>query len=564
MAGIKSLNSIYHKRGLDFIHKLLNSEVIVNTPTDGVFFGFTLIGGDFTFYKKAGNITKIDRLLSIYYEPAIKKIRSKKSTMKSFPENYMFGFEYTSGSKTPLTISYIYDALEKKYIHDKQTLTYYSELFGVLPPPILFEGTLTDEQKVKILDFVYSSSDDLIPKFNTDSFSQFILNTLEVEYPTSHIETIIFRFYPNGLSKDAFVAKLVDPQLRDVQNTMKKKYKSTNDYIYILISELVNYIEHYSISDLDKYVYTNNTYEDNYILLMNKVFREFIGNYGTKYLDIVFNKPDYLKGDEFDINYDLINDEEITRLIGLNENYKEIYKILLNFFRKKRNKTVGIFDERMLYSFNSLVEKINKILLNQDVFESYLPNFKEFTSPLSNINESDIFDIDEDDRQEVNLIIDNFDIINNSHIKLAESVHNKNKLPVVLIVNSEDSRFPEDFRLDLINKCVEAYDFIDSVLILDGTSLSELVSQIDSSMLPKLTITNSNLFQGYLQELNDLKKSEDKTYESMKILDVAIKSDMSKLHDIIANRDFTSFKQETPECIHSYFFKLDNIVNENR
>ena len=51
MPGIKSLNSIYHKRGLDFINRLLSSEVIINTPTNGVFFGFTYIENEFIFYR---------------------------------------------------------------------------------------------------------------------------------------------------------------------------------------------------------------------------------------------------------------------------------------------------------------------------------------------------------------------------------------------------------------------------------------------------------------------------------------------------------------------------------
>jgi len=486
--------------------------------------------------------------------------------MATLPKNYMYGFEYICGNSSPLIISYIYDYDNKKYIHDKKTLSYYANLFEVEDPPILFEGKLSEQQKVKILDFVYSDSDDLISKFNTKSFSTFILSTLEIEYSEIDISSIVFRFYPNGLEKDAFVAKMVDPQLQDMQNTMKKKNVSTNDYIYILITELVNFIEQYSISDLDKYVYSTNNYEENYILLMNKIYKEFIDNYGTKYIDIVFNKPEYLNNEEFDINIELINDEDVIKTINLNENYKEIYKILLNFFRKKRNKTVGLFDENMLIIFNGLVEKINKILLNQNVFESFVPNFKEFTSPLSTINEDIFFNDLEDERSEINLIIDNFDIINNSHIKLAESIHNKNNLPVSLIMTNNNPKFDEQLRLELINRCLKEYDYIDNVYVIDGVTLEEIISQIDNNFKPKLIVTNSNSIQPFLEELLALKSGEDpmNTYKDIKILDVAIKSNMIKLFEIISNRDFESFKRETPECIHSYFFTLDNISNENR
>lgn len=567
MSGIKSLNSIYHKRGLDFINQLLNSEVIINTPTNGVFFGFTYINNELVFYKKAGNITKIDRLLSKYYEVAINKIKGiHKNILSEISQSYMYGFEYSANEPNPLTISYIYDSQEKKYIHDKNTLSYYADKFNVLPPPILFEGTLSDEQKVKILDFVYSDSDTLLTKFNTDSFSEYIMSILNVDFPVSEINSIIFRFYPNGLSKEAYVAKLVDPQLKDVQNTMKKNIGSTNDYIYILLAELINFIEQYSISDLDKYVYTTNTYEDNYILVMNKIYKEFIDSYGTKYIDIVLNKPDYLKSDEFDINTELIKNEDVIRLISLNDNYKEIYKILLNFFRNKRTKVGGLFDEKMQFSFNSLVDKINKILLNMDVFESYFPSFNEFIGPLSDINEADILSYEDDTRKEVNVIIDDFDIINNSHIKIAESVYNKNNLPVILIMINDNPKFSEKLRLDLINKCIEDYNYIDSVLVLDGETLNDLISQIDSTLLPKLVVTRSNLIEKFLRELLELKQGTDlmKTYKDMKILDVAIKCNNSKLYEVISNRDFETFKKETPKCIHSYFFKLDNIVNENR
>lgn len=567
MPGIKSLNSIYHKRGLDFISKLLNSEVIINTPTKGVFFGFTFTDKNPTFYKKAGSITKIDRILSKYYEPAIKKIKAIPSGVKkAIPNTYMYGFEYISGDKSPLTISYIYDAINKKYIHDLKTLTEFSHKFNVNPPPILFEGMLTEEQQVKILDFVYSDPEDIKTKFNTESFSKHVLNILNVYYEYDDIDSIIFRFYPNGKDRDAFVAKLIDPHLQDMQKIQRTEPAYSNDYIYILLTELVNFIEQYSIADLDKYVYSNNTYEDNYILLMNKVYKEFITKYGTKYLDIVFNTPEYLKSSEFDINLDMIKDDEVKKLIYVNDNYKEIYKILLNSFRKKKSKTVSMFDEHMIYAFNGLVDKLNKILLRQDVFESYFPSFKEFVNPLYSLNEAEFTDTEEDNRKEVNIMVDTFDVITNAHIKLADTMNRKNNLPVILILINDKSVFSENVRLELVNKCVSEYDFIDSVYVVDNKTLRGIMDYLNPNMTPRLCATNSNLINSHLDELKEMLADVSliNMNKDLKILDVAIKSDNVKLYDIISDRDFSEFKKETPECTHSYFFKLDNIINNEK
>ena len=102
------------------------------------------------------------------------------------------------------------------------------------------------------------------------------------------------------------------------------------------------------------------------------------------------------------------------------------------------------------------------------------------------------------------------------------------------------------------------------VFVLDAFTLEDIISEISSSMSPKLVVTNTTQIQSFLTELLALKDAPDasEVYKSMKILDVTVKTDNSKIYQIISDRDFTAFKNATPDCTHSHFFKLDNIVNE--
>lgn len=547
MNGLKSLHQIYHKKGLDFIDKLLNNYLIINSAIKSSYFAFTYIDGEFTFYKKSGKITKIDRIISKYYEPAINIV--KRIPKIELNDQYLYAFNYDADNKN-LTIAYIMDVRTKKYYHDSSTLNKLATQFNVTPPPILFEGYLTNNQKIKVLDYIYNSEND-------GEFTQHLLNILNIDTAIDY-DSLIFRFY-NETKDTTIVAKLINPDIRGMKDTMVKQEYKSNDYIYILLIDLINYIESYTISELDKYVYKSNSFEENYILMINKIFKDFIKHNGNNYLDIKFNSPDYLNSENFEINYQLITDKEVLKLLKLNDNFKEIYKILLNFFRTTRNTTNDIFNNDILLMFNSLVKKLHSILLTEDLFERYYPTYNEYQSKLSDVNVKH-FDNDISEKEEVNLIIDDFDIINNGHLELAKSLYNKNNKPsIFIVIDDGENVYDVNTRMELINNCIVNIPYIKMVNYIEDSDLKHILDSIKTSYYPVICATNDNHFENYVHIIDNIKNLYN---NNLKIIDVVIKKD-SNIMEYIKNRDYNSFKKETPECIHHFFFKLEMNMNSN-
>ncbi|NBU48330.1 MAG: hypothetical protein EBS34_13015, partial [Flavobacteriales bacterium] len=227
MAGINNLREIYEKKGESFLSGLLNQYVIINEKVDGAFFGLKKTQDDqFKYFKKSGEITYVDRVLMKYYNPVIQHFSSLSLDKKQrIPANFFFGFEYfTKGDsrssrraempKNGLILSYIHRLDENgkivETLQSKEQLTRWASYLEVEAPPIIFEGRLDDEQKSKILEFVYAEQKDLVERFKTTSFTKYIISVLcpdeKTEFSDRELDTIVFRFYGDGSENEAFLA----------------------------------------------------------------------------------------------------------------------------------------------------------------------------------------------------------------------------------------------------------------------------------------------------------------------------------------------------------------------
>ena len=163
--------------------------MIINEKTDGSFFGTKKDQKTdrFKYFKKNGEITYVDRVLTKYYNAAVAHFQNLPAEkVERIPSNLFFGFQYLttkdeSGgkyerlSKNQLTLVYIHKLDEKgETIETYQTskdLNKWADFLEVERPPIIFEGMLDDEQKTAILDFVYAPMASVIVKIPSPSLS---------------------------------------------------------------------------------------------------------------------------------------------------------------------------------------------------------------------------------------------------------------------------------------------------------------------------------------------------------------------------------------------------------
>lgn len=595
MAGINNLKQVHSKKGEDFLNNLLNNFVVINENIDGTFFGVKKDSNDnFKYFKKSGEITYVDRMLMKYYNPAIAHFETLSNDKKQrIPSNFYFGFEYVSrrdnrskferSPKNNLILSYIHRLDENgkpiETLQTKEDLNRWAYYLEVEAPPIIFEGILDDEQKTAILDFVYSSESDLQDKFKTTSFTKYIISILNPDAPElikksngNDIESIIFRFYDENdenSKSNAFLAKLVDPLFK-TRNKDNKEEKKSNDYIWLIVIDLMNHIEMYNEETLRKMCDEIDDYDKRYLKLINTIFTDFIKKYEYKYDGLQLDVPDYLKHSEFEVEYDYISDPTVVSLIKNNDTYKEIYRILANFFRKTRKKsTSGFFSPEMLTQLNIQVKKIKRVVMGDVLYEGLFPSFGEFIGDASYssifIGEQEDFVKKQDKNtkaEKVNVLIGSFQPIHNGHIKAAQKLKDKNGLDCVFVsIIKKNKRYPFSERTVriLLDKVQQAHsDLIREVRIANKDSIKGILSELRPDFDPILWGSSVKRVKDYVLQLEYIRKKDIpiRMSEEFKLVEIPNFQSSQDVISMIENADYAAFKEAVPAEISSEFFNL--------
>lgn len=596
MAGLSHIKDIAEKKGKDFIENLLNKHVIVNEKMDGAFFGIqkNCDSGKLEFFKKNSKISYIDRVLSRYYEPAILHFESLSSDI--VPCNYVFGFEFFTNKNSQaieydrlpqnqLILSYVHILDEKgevnQTIQDGETLNSWADKLQVERPPIVFEGKLTDEQKIEIMDFIYSPTEELLDKFKTESFTKHILGVFNPKIKDSFlkdgldkaIEGLVFRFYdPSVESSDdtIFLAKLVDPwfQQNAVERAEKQRSeaKKSDDYIWITVIDLMNYIEKFNNAELRALGLKGETPEEKYVSLVNAIYLGFIEEFGDKYAGLDIKIPEYLKKEEFNVNFDLINDPRVIAKIEENSNYKEIYRILLNVFRKK-NIRIGasFFTQPMKDILHSQINKITN-LVNEDIlYENYFPTFSEFVGTDSEPGYFESFAEVPNEKRQVklaNILVSDFQPITNAHQRVIEKMYEENGHPCVLVgvhPGNKTKRFPlssETIRTTLKKYASSNPEKVAGFFVVNEADINKVINVIKPDFEPvSLVAEKGRLADMALQLEHAKKRSRNLNLKNnLNLFAIPYSPEASEAFEAIKAQDFARYKSLTPSAIHSEFF----------
>ena len=585
MAGINTLSGIYAQKGDAFLKGLLNSHVIISRQLNGSYFGMSLpLDEKMRFYKKGGEITIIDRILMKYYDRAIAHMESVSPSVRmSIPQNLLFGMEYFNSGDSEdgispsncLTLSYV-QILDPngahEFVHEKETLDKWADMLGVDRPPVLFSGYLTEDQKAAVLDIVYSPQDKLYSEFKSKSFTTRILDILGASLSEGEtIDGIIFRFYSEGEGEgDAVLAKMLDPVFAEMSHSDDQDKKVPNDYLYLIIIDLMNFIETYSLKDLMAVSDKSKPFEENYVALIDKIYMDFINRFKYKYLDVSLQLPEFMRRKEFDINVDMIRSQDVRDMVGVCDTFKEIYKILLNFFRKKRNRPTGIFNSNLVLQFNKLVDKIKNVVIGSDMSESYFPSFYEYTGSISEEFDfmSSLTVKQRYDKyrksQKVNIIVDYFQPPTNDHVNAAKLMYGKNKLPVVFVLLDAKTRGPKHpFNTKTVRRLLQLVraehgGIIADVVEIGAGTVDSVISALHPKYQPILWGSSKNRMNDYLLQI-DFAKNKRIVYnvsKNFKLIELPINVNSQRVIDLIRDEKYQAYKDYVPKSIHSEFFNL--------
>ena len=652
MSGIKHLSDIFQDKGKSFIEKLFSKELSVTENLDGSTFSFErdFTGNNISFYKKdqENPITKVDRILMSYYEKPINYIDSLPESIKEeIPKGWRFGMTYFSNTK-PVRIEYervpknhlilthvlVRDEFgeTERIIHDKEELDTWADKFGVERAPIIFQGKLTEDQKLSIMDFLSTPLMDLKNRFKTESFSKYLISILNPEIVKTtlgkdlhgEIDSLVFRFDDEG-KEETILAKMVDPVFYEMSKDRKATRSSyfPNDIYSLCLIDVMNYILEKGV---ESFVAQGIEPEERYINFVFSVFKSFIYEEGERYLGVDFDKPEYLKSEEFALNKDLIQDTEVISNLDKDDSYIDILQMILNSFRKFKRKPHGFFTDGLVKQFNQLVEEIasyinakrkerieeslglpsfvwfkkaasrfsveyeediepieetlvsdnsdmilESVNINEESEEdtSEFFSFKDFKKVVSTNKEKKKIKILNESNDKVNVIIGKFQPFNNGHLKMCSRVKKENNLPIFLCVvhpgGDPNNNFP--FSDELVRKAIgslvsENEKMFAGYEIVPSNLLEDAINIVSKKANPASVCIGEKDFENMLLQREWIRNKYDLNGGDIEIFKTPAWSDNNLIRDYIRNGDFQEFKSKVPKSIAVLFNEFNREIQD--
>lgn len=600
MAGLAHLKDVLDKQGKEFVDSLLNKTVIINEKMDGAFFGVKKnADGKLEYFKRNGPINYVDRVLSKYFEPAISYFEHQASKMsENIPPDYYFGMEFFSNTK-PQNISY--DRLPKNHlilsfihvldksgqvketIQSKEELAKWADLLGIERPPIIFQGKLDSDQKQKIQEFIYTQFDELIEKFKTTSFTRYIVSVLNPSMEKTFlqdsldkdIEGIVFRFYndtPRG-EDPVFLAKLIDPSFQQMaKKRSAEDRKKSDDYIWIIVIDLMNFIEQYSVSELREIEVSGETYEERYVHLVNSIYLAFIKEFGEKYRDLDIQIPEFLQRNDFNVNFNLVDNPRVTNIIESNPNFKEIYRVFINIFRKKKIRVSStFFTKEMKTNLNDQIDKISRVIMGDSIYENYFPTFKEFVGEDRDPGYFETFKKVEDRRTKpVNLLISDFQPIHPGHIKSAQNLFNENGLPTLLVcvhsgATTKVRPFKKETILNGLQKLTSVHpSYIIGFVVVPDNEIETLLQVIKPDYEPNIIASSKSRIRDLALQIELARKRSRNLNlkHDLRLMELPSAGLKEAIITAVKNGDYAAFKSAAPNEIHAEFHNMNRDISE--
>lgn len=607
-----TFQDLLNDKGDAFIDKLFNMPVTVYEKLDASQFSFERdASGKFSFFKQGQSnpISKIDVTLSQYYTPAIKHVQNLSANIADMiPINWKFCCEYFI-DRSPVYISYdeipknnlvLINIIEttlngKKVIDDLNILKEWADLLEIDQPPILFQGNLSEKQKLKIMEFVKTPKNELLKKFDTDSFIKHIISILSPDKKNSFlrkdvdglVEGVVFKF---GDQEDTVIAKIIDPVFysKKIENRPNSSGEPSDVYWLTLI-DLVEYIQGIDIKFIDV---EGSDPDERYIDLVCKLYNGFIEKYGNKYIGVDFELPKFMRKDAFRVGFDYIPNKKTSEYVRSHDSWQNVFKIIIAALRKKKKESNRLFTPYVLNRFNITVNEIkdicNTVSVEEDDNEIGLLTFDEMKryGRINDVVESDesshFHEIEADnspaslqlkaflddgqeyserDSQKVNVIIDTFEFFTNEHYNELVKAKEKNGNPVILInIRTPHNLTNEDVQNRVLSSVEREYpELIENIMKVRTSDISEILATlIGADYEPVSIIVQSNMVDYFEKQC----KTSDAHGAIFEITSMDKDPDYSKIYSFVMNDSWAEFRKYVPTVVINYFesFKIKEPV----
>ena len=585
--------------------EMLKERLLVTEKIAAPSFHMQRTADGFEFFKssKSESLTIVDRTVISLYEVAINHLQSLSSDQKKeLPRDYKFGFEYLPEvtvsqieyDKTPdnyLILTHIQEininnGKVRKTINDPAVLNKWAKILEVQGPSVIFDGYLNSVQKEKLIqilemgdrefgdayDYLGKSSEkisftnEIIKLFNPSAISTTLQNDLNKE-----IEGLILNFI-DGKSMRSY-------KLEDYNKIKANESRDSSHMYQITIADILEYM---SGADFKEIKLTEENSDKRYIEMISVLFNGYISKSSSKFIGVNFESAEFSSAKSFKLNTKYIQNEQTLKLVE-NEVLSELFKITLNTFRKKRNKTTDIINQDMLDRMNEIIEKIENLVFVESTDENAIFNYQNFMlhnriKSSVNLNEGLKMQYTEQGKELVNMFVGRFQPFTLGHAKVLEALHKENGYPVVvLLVKSKNAKpkkgdefskpYDTETQIQMFNNVKKQYKFLKDILIIPTGGIDTIFNALRPKYEPVLWGTGTDRLAGYgYQVNNDQYRDELNCRADFGLFEIKRTDDnisATKVRNAMLDGDEKLFQSMTPKSIHNLYGTLKSKLEDS-
>jgi hypothetical protein len=360
----------------NFLELLSDSNIIIYENIQGTKIFIEYNGNDFLIRNKSITnepINKIDLALQKYYHKLFDFLDSLDERVKKLlPKGYHFCCQYFPDEK-PAHIKYdklpinnlILTSIIKngKFYFNIEEIYEFSNLLNITPQPVIFTGILNPNQLELIKLFLYTKKEDIEMIFGeaSDNFASFFYKILNPSYKSSilmdegsyqeSLDKLIIKID----SKDEISFSILNPLYMKTDNKM-------NDYSETYSIILLDFLEFLQGLDFENRYIKGFNGDVIYIDILSDLFNRYIEERDWRIKNFNFIIPPFFYEDKFKLNKEFITNKTTKYLLESSERIEFIFKVLLQSFRIKKNKPIGLFNKNTLNIFNNYVDIINRMI----------------------------------------------------------------------------------------------------------------------------------------------------------------------------------------------------------
>ena len=561
------LKTILESKGRDYVSGLLSKFLVVKEKRKGTSIHFQFVNEELKFFKGSSNkeISLIDPTLQSVYEKPIQRISENISNYNfgMLTENQRVALRYIpEDSKLYIEeIRVIESNTKTRFIEDPIILEQWSDKFRFDGTTIAFWGRLKRQTKKDILDSLVDESNDIYDILNLNK---------------NRSESLTMKFL-DRLNED-ISAKILNPIIEPV----KYKDRSPSDTYSIALQDVLAFL---STVNFDKFFPIGDTKGERMLNVISDLYTLYVNQNSSKYDGMKdLDGPDFAKNiPDFDINLHNVVNTKAKELLSKSDINKELFKLFLGTFTKKRRKTSTLIDDNTKFEINKIIDMISDRSIDKpkDPKES-IPTFEDYYynkyQKRAILNEADSWMVlegkldltyKEQGKTAVNILVGRFQPPTLGHIKVLRQMHAKNNLPCVVVnVRSKSGKnqiFEPETILKIWMDIAKQYKFIDGIREANTGFLDQVLNALRPEFEPVLWGTGSDRIKGYERiiktygpEANALPE-----FEAFEIKRSGKNISATKVREAITADNEKEFKSLTPTAEHKFFKQLRTELQQN-